>query len=95
MKTKVIGTKAKQRSQEIVKGILSIKTFVDYLKKRIVNEQTIKSEFYRFVLKKIAKYDELGGGGVISMDNIKKYTNIFELIYAALTTATESNSKFS
>jgi len=94
MKTKVIGTKTKQRSQEIVKGILSIKTFVDYLKKRIKNEQTIKSEFYRFVLKKIARYEELADG-VISLDNIKKYTNIFELIYAALTTATESNNKFS
>lgn len=94
MKTKVIGTKTKQTSHEIVKGILSIKPFVDYLKKKIGDEQTIKSEFYRFVLKKIAQYDELADGP-ISMDSIKKFTSIFELIYAALTTATETNNKFS
>jgi hypothetical protein len=94
MQTKVIGTKTTtQASQDIVKDVLSVKPFVEYLKKRIESEQTIKSEFYRFVLKKINQYDELADG-VIKVNSIKKFTNIFELIYATLTTATESNSKF-
>jgi hypothetical protein len=94
MQTKVIGTKAKQSLHEVVKSVLSIKPFVDYFKKRIDDEPTIKSEFYRFVLKKIYQFEGLTDG-VIKTNSIKKFTGVFEFIYASLTTAAENNIKIS
>jgi len=93
MQTKVTGTKTKHSSHGVVKSALSIKPFVDYLKLKIDNEKTIKSEFYRFVLKKIDRYEELADG-VIKANNLQKLTDVFELIYATLTSAVESNNKF-
>ncbi|HTK19684.1 MAG TPA: hypothetical protein VL442_09240 [Mucilaginibacter sp.] len=93
MQTKVIGTKTKHSSHDAVKSALSIKTFVDYLKSKIDNETTIKSEFCRFVLKKIDRYEGLADG-MIKITDIQKLRDVFELIYATLTSAAESNNKF-
>jgi len=93
MQTRIIGTKVKHSSHDVVKNALSINPFVDYLKSKIDNEKTIKSEFYRFVLKKIDRYEELADGAIRAND-IKKLTGVFELIHATLTSAGESNNKF-
>ena len=61
---------------------LSFKKFIEHLKKRIETEKTVRTKFYRFVLKKFELHPELSAN--IQLDETAKYEELLELVYASL-----------
>jgi hypothetical protein len=61
---------------------LSLLPFINYIEKRIETEKTAKINFYRYILEQFSKYPELRDP--ISTEDTSKYTELFELIYTAL-----------
>jgi len=61
---------------------LSFKKFIEYLKHRIDTEQSVRTKFYRFALKKFDLHPELSS--TVDLDQIENYAELFELIYASL-----------
>jgi hypothetical protein len=62
---------------------LSFRPLVAYLKKRLKTEETMKKEFYRFLLEKIEKEGALAKNLVI--EDLSKYKETLELIFTILT----------
>jgi len=76
----------------LVNSSLSFKKFIEHIKCKAEAEQTVRTKFYRYVLKKFKLHQELGA--TISLKEIEKYTELFELIYSCLLpfTSDENNS---
>ncbi|GAA3979804.1 hypothetical protein GCM10022246_34780 [Pedobacter ginsengiterrae] len=66
-----------------VKSNLSFRPLVNYLKNRLKTEKTVKSEFYRFLLEKIEKENDLLGN--ITTQELAKHKETLELIFTILT----------
>lgn len=66
-----------------VKSNLSFRPLVNYLKNRLKTEKTVKSEFYRFLLEKIEKENDLLGN--ITTEELAKHKETLELIFTILT----------
>lgn len=66
-----------------VESTLSFRPLITYLKGRLKTEQTLKAEFYRFLLEKIEREDALKND--IDVDDLIKYKDTLELIYTILT----------
>jgi len=66
-----------------VESNLSFRPLVEYLKTRLKTEQSVKSEFYRFLLEKIQKNEALLGN--IKAEELSKYKDTLELIFTILT----------
>ena len=62
---------------------LSFRPLVAYLKKRLKTEETMKKEFYRFLLEKIEKEGALAKNLVI--EDLAQYKETLELIFTILT----------
>ena len=70
-------------SQHFISGTkLSFKKFIEHVKCRLKTEQSIRTKFYRYVLKKFELHPELSG--TISFEETKKYNELLELIYSSL-----------
>lgn len=61
---------------------LSLKPFIDYIKKRAELERTSKSNFYKYIIQQFNQYPELQFP--IAVEDAEKYTELYELIYTAL-----------
>jgi hypothetical protein len=61
---------------------LSLKPFIDYIKKRAELERTSKSNFYKYIIQQFSQYPELQFP--IAVEDAGKYTELYELIYTAL-----------
>ncbi len=66
-----------------VESTLSFRPLITYLKGRLKTEQTLKAEFYRFLLEKIEREETLKND--IDVDNLVKHKDTLELIYTILT----------
>lgn len=66
-----------------VESTLSFRPLITYLKDRLKTEQTLKAEFYRFLLEKIEREESLKNE--IDVDNLVKHKDTLELIYTILT----------
>jgi len=66
----------------VVNSSLSFKKFTEHIECRLEAEQTVRTKFYRYVLKKFKLHPELGK--TIDLSEIEKYNQLFELIYACL-----------
>ncbi|RZK43263.1 MAG: GAF domain-containing protein [Pedobacter sp.] len=66
-----------------VESTLSFRPLIAYLKGRLVTEQTLKAEFYRFLLEKIEREETLKND--IEADELIKHKDTLELIYTILT----------
>lgn len=62
---------------------LSFRPLIAYLKGRLKTEQTLKVEFYRFLLEKIEREEALMND--IQVDDLAKYKDTLELIFTILT----------
>jgi hypothetical protein len=62
---------------------LSFRPLIAYLKGRLKTEQTLKAEFYRFLLEKIEREDALKND--IKVEDLAKYKDTLELIFTILT----------
>ena len=61
---------------------LSLKPFMDYIIQRSKVEKTAKINFYNYILQQFNKYPELKFP--IAFEDADKYTDLYELIYTAL-----------
>lgn len=62
---------------------LSFRPLIAYLKGRLKTEQTLKAEFYRFLLEKIEREEALRGD--INVEDLAKYKDTLELVFTILT----------
>ncbi|RZL50579.1 MAG: GAF domain-containing protein [Pedobacter sp.] len=62
---------------------LSFRPLIAYLKGRLKTEQTLKAEFYRFLLEKIEREEALKDD--IKVEDLAKYKDTLELIFTILT----------
>ncbi len=72
---------------------LSFKPFLDYVRMRLQDSETIKKEIYHLVLQKFSKYPELEG--VVDINDTEKYSDVLNLLYIALSTIVEDERKSS
>lgn len=93
MQTTVLDIKENLMKKELIETAFSFKPFINYLKKRVTVEKSIKAEFYRFVLKKFKLYPQLEAGP-ISIKETAKYTDVLELVFTILSPAIEDEHKF-
>ncbi|MFD0940776.1 GAF domain-containing protein [Pedobacter boryungensis] len=66
-----------------VEFTLSFRPLIAYLKSRLKTEQTLKAEFYRFLLEKIEREEALQND--IKAEDLVKYKDTLELIFTILT----------
>jgi hypothetical protein len=82
MQINVYNIDEKLKSTEIVDAAFSFHVFTEDIRRRIATEQTVKSEFYKFVLAKIEEHPELQHP--IPVSDAARYKTILELVYAVL-----------
>ncbi|WCT11842.1 hypothetical protein [Mucilaginibacter jinjuensis] len=92
MQINVYNIDEKLKSTEIVDAAFSFHVFTEEIKRRIVTEQTVKSEFYKFVLSKIEEHPELQEP--IPISDAAKYKTILELVYAVLSPPMANETDF-
>jgi len=71
---------------------LSLKPFIDFLRKSIKNDLSLKDKLNGFLLEKLERYPELEGE--IPVENIDKYRDVLELIFVSMTNVTEDETRF-
>jgi hypothetical protein len=92
MHINVFNIDEKLKSTEIVDAAFSFRVFADDIRKRIDSEQTIKAEFYKFVLAKIDAHPELQRP--IPISDAAKYKTILEMVYAVLSPPMANETDF-
>jgi hypothetical protein len=70
---------------------LSLKPFIDFLKKSVKNDNSLKDKMTGFILEKLANYPELEGE--IPLENVDKYRDILELLFVSMSNVTEDENK--
>lgn len=83
MNTSVIQINKSERVDCHVASTLSFRPLIAYLKGRLKTEQTLKAEFYRFLLEKIEREEALRND--IQVEDLVKYKDTLELIFTILT----------
>jgi hypothetical protein len=71
---------------------LSLKPFINFLRKSIKNDHSLKDKLNGFLLEKLERYPELEGD--IPVDQIDKYREVLELIFVSMTNVTEDETRF-
>ncbi|MHA4895593.1 GAF domain-containing protein [Pedobacter sp. PWIIR3] len=61
---------------------LSLNPFIQYISKKAETEKTTKVNFYKYIIQQFRNFPELKNP--ISIENAGKYTELYELIYTAL-----------
>jgi hypothetical protein len=69
----------------------SLRPFIDFLKKSLKNDSSLKDKLTAFLLEKLAQYPELEGE--VPIDNMEKYREILELIFVSMTNVTEDETR--
>lgn len=92
MHTGIIDFKENITFPDVVPTALCFDSFIKDIERREAREQTIKAEFYRFLLKKIQAYP--GVHQLIDPYAAYKYENVLELVYTALSTTLEDERTF-
>jgi len=70
---------------------LSFKPFIDFLRKRIKNDLSLKDKLTGFLLEKLEKYPELEGD--VPIEDIEKYKDVLELIFVSMSNVTEDETR--
>ncbi|MBC7615923.1 MAG: hypothetical protein H7202_07645, partial [Pedobacter sp.] len=83
MNTSVIQIDKNECKSFLGESTLSFRPLITYLKDRLKTEQTLKAEFYRFLLEKIEREETLKNE--IDVDDLAKHKDTLELIYTILT----------
>jgi hypothetical protein len=66
---------------------LSFKPFLDYIRERLDDTQTIKKEIYQLIIHRFSKFPELEGE--VKLEDVGKYKDLLDLLYIALSTVVE------
>jgi hypothetical protein len=83
MNTNVIQINSSECASCLMDSTLSFRPLIAYLKGRLKTEQTLKAEFYRFLLEKIEREEALRND--IQVEDLVKYKDTLELIFTILT----------
>ncbi|WP_199120929.1 GAF domain-containing protein [Pedobacter sp. ASV28] len=83
MNTNIIKINKDERINCQIEWSLSFRPLVAYLKRRLKTEQTIKKEFYRFLLEKIEHENALVKN--LTVEDLIKHKDTLELIFTILT----------
>jgi len=82
MQTSLLDIEGELSQHFVGRTNLSFRRFVEYLKHRIETEQSVRTKFYRFALKKFEMHPEVTS--IIKPEETEKYSELFELVYASL-----------
>jgi GAF domain-containing protein len=83
MQTSLISIRKDESVPLPVEISLSFVPLLNYLKKRLKTENTVKAEYYRFIIARFEK--EFGWKSEIPMNDLSKYRELFELTFLVLT----------
>lgn len=70
---------------------LSFQPFLRYIRERMEDGETIKRDIYNLILHKFSKYPETEAG--LTLEDSSRYTDLFNLLYIALSTVVEDEKK--
>lgn len=77
--------------EEPIQTRLSFKPFLDYVRMRLQDKDTIKKEIYLLILEKFSQYPELEGE--VDVADTGKYTDLLNLLYIVLSTVVEDEKE--
>jgi hypothetical protein len=83
MKNLIINFSEKTSLSDLLKVKLSFQPFVDFIEAKLANDTTVKKEMLRFIQQDLKKFPSLDQP--VTTDQLGNYTELLELIYAALT----------
>ncbi len=69
----------------------SLRPFINFLKKSLKNDSSLKDKLTAFLLEKMEQFPELEGD--ISVENMDKYRDILELIFVSMSNVTEDENR--
>ena len=69
----------------------SLRPFINFLKKSLKNDSSLKDKLTAFLLEKMEQFPELEGD--ISVENMDKYRDILELIFVSMSNVTEDETR--
>ncbi len=69
----------------------SLRPFINFLKKSLKNDSSLKDKLTAFLLEKMEQFPELEGD--IPVENMDKYRDILELIFVSMSNVTEDETR--
>ncbi|HUP11748.1 MAG TPA: GAF domain-containing protein, partial [Niastella sp.] len=69
----------------------SLRPFINFLKKSLKNDSSLKDKLTAFLLEKLAEFPELEGD--VALEKIDKYRDILELIFVSMSNVTEDETR--
>ena len=70
---------------------LSLRPFINFLKKSLKNDGSLKDKLTAFLLEKLAEFPELEGD--VPLENLDKYRDVLELIFVSMSNVTEDENR--
>lgn len=70
---------------------LSLRPFINFLKKSLKNDSSLKDKLTAFLLEKLEQFPELEGD--VPVDNLDKYRDVLELIFVSMSNVTEDETR--
>jgi len=70
---------------------LSLRPFINFLKKSLKNDGSLKDKLTAFLLEKLAEFPELEGD--VPLENLDKYRDVLELIFVSMSNVTEDETR--
>ena len=93
MQTDLINIQTDETVTKPIEISLSFVPLLNYLKKRLETERTMKAEYYRFIIDRFER--EQGWKSEISLSDLAKYRELFEMTFLVLTPlATDENELY-
>ncbi len=70
---------------------LSLRPFINFLRKSLKNDGSLKDKLTAFLLEKLAEFPELEGD--VPIENMEKYRDVLELIFVSMSNVTEDETR--
>jgi hypothetical protein len=70
---------------------LSLRPFINFLKKSLKNDSSLKDKLTAFLLEKLEQFPELEGD--VPVENLDKYRDVLELIFVSMSNVTEDETR--
>src|SRR6185436_2716656 len=91
MQTDLISIRKDDSVTSPIEISLSFVPLLNYLKKRLKTERTMKAEYYRFIIDRFER--EQGWKSEIPLNELAKYRELFELTFLVLTPLAEDEEE--
>ena len=91
MKQILLDVPAKDKTDIPIDAVLSFKPFKEYVTNKLQTDTSIKQQLYAFVAECLKKMPPLDGP--VELEDLPKYTELLDLIYASLTGITSEKEE--